>query len=159
MPPEHVAEVMRGLTPILLFALLAGCASNAATPIPAQQVGAPTHVAGRLWMDPQGAEPIHAELPFPVNASGEAVVVTLHLGSRYAVDLPTSTAEVTVQLVGPTNETMATATLHGGALDATLRARASTTGTHKLVLLSYGGSDGGSMGDHVDYAIDAGAAK
>jgi len=156
---------MRGLTTILLLALLAGCMSNGAAPTapagpharPAAST-APFHAEGARFLPPsQGQDPERTELAFPVDAPGEALVAKVHLGSRYVVELPTTTAEVTAQLVGPGNATLAKATVNGGGADATLRAASNATGMHKLVLLSYGGSDGSGMGDHVDYTIDVAA--
>jgi hypothetical protein len=151
---------------LALAAGLAGCTSNAATPMAPPPAApspppavAPLHLHATVFLPPsQGQDPERTEVAFPVNASGESLVATVHLGSRYAVDLPTTTAEVTVRLVGPANETLAKAVLHAGTADATLKAAANATGTHKLVLLSYGGSDGSSMGDYVTYDLQASAA-
>jgi hypothetical protein len=141
---------------------LAGCASNAATPPPvvsASSAGVPPPVplrlAGTLRLPPSGGSGAErTEIPFRVNASGEAVGVAVRLGSRRAAELPLATAEATAELHDPANVTLANSTLRAGSADASLQATANATGTHKLEILSYGGSDGKTAGDFVTYDID-----
>jgi hypothetical protein len=156
------------MRPILLLAaaLLAGCAApsdatlNAASsPGPASAAAAtPTHVEGVAWLpDDGGASRATTEIAFPVNASPARLTVALHLGSRYAGwDLPTSSADVEVELRAPDGAVLAKASLRADAgVDKTLDARTNETGMHKLALLSYAGSDGSGMGDYVGYKVDA----
>lgn len=147
---------------LLTCALLAGCASpslaaprEAATAPPATAAHPPAHLAGTVWLAPsQGQERVRVELPFDA-ATGMAIDAKLAFGMRMGVDLPAGFGDVVVELRGPDDALLATGHLTAQEATAALHASANATGTHRLVLLSYGGSDGAANGDHVDYALDA----
>lgn len=149
---------------LLATLLLAGCAAPASTrttAAPADHASASsasaTHLTGTVWLPPnQGQERARSEVRFVINASDMAIVAKVRLGSRYSTELPTTIANAQVELRAPDGSLLASAMLGAsGKMEETLRAQANTAGEHKLVLLTYGGSDGASLGDYVAFTIDA----
>lgn len=152
------------LAVLALATLLAGCAAPAGAPdeaagavdaLAAATPPSPTVVEGTAWLPPSDGEGREeTRLEFEVAAPRANVTVSLRLGERYVVELPATASDVQVQLVHPEGDTLAEGQLDGQSRETTLGAEALGAGTYAVVLLSYGGSDGSSMGGYVAYRIE-----
>ena len=145
---------------LALAVVVSGCVASEVPP--AADVGAasidaaapaPFAAEGVAWLPPsEGNERAVTEIAFDVNASGMAGDVALRLGERWVVDLPTSIADVVVEVRDAADAVLASAQLRAGQMEATLALEDLAQGPHRLVLLSYGGS-GGGMGEYVAWRI------
>lgn len=125
----------------------AATASANATPFVAE---------GTLWLPPSsGQEREESLLPFPVNATGMAIRVHVTLGSTYGpVELPVTMANVLVEVRDAAGEVLADGRVGTEGRELELEAEAGEAGEYVVALLSYGGSDGSSTGDHVHWGIE-----
>ncbi len=163
---------MRALAVLSLLAL-AGCTSaspgpghadpaaiDVAEPEAAPPPPSPTEpffldVNGTLWIaPPSGNERSESRVPFRLNGSAD-VLVTLHLGSTVT---PFATADVIAQLRDEAGNVLAQATFSPPGLEPnerTLQAAGAPAGACELHVAAWGGSDGSSGGDYLDYRIEA----
>lgn len=171
----HMFGVPMRLLALLLGTLLAGCAGpNAGTddppaagqqtpshaPTPAQ-VGVPApapvtlDLSGRLWVaPPSGGQRFEASVPFQLNATAD-LRVTVRVASTLS---PVPTANVEARLRDASGTDLARAAFWPPVLQAaeqTMDISQLPAGSYDLHVAAWGGSDGSSGGDHVDYQIKA----
>jgi len=171
---------MRTLTALLLLLTASGCVGPAAphdadattAPAPNESkelphatgpapVSASYEGHGRVWLPPsQGSDRVRTHVSLDLPDPGMRLEARLRLASTYfGLDAPTTTADVQVQLLDPTGQSAANGTLNGDEPDLRLEVPQAASGTWLILLLSYGGSDGESSGDHVDYEARAASAS
>ena len=156
--------------PALLVLLLAGCASPGPAGPDAEAPGAgppatppdavdgdpapvQLDVSGTLWLTPpSGPRPSESVVPFQLNATAD-VRVTLRLASTLT---PVNTADGDVHLRDANGTVLAHATFAIlGSPHQSLRAAALAPGAYGLHVALWGGSDGSSSGDYLEYRIEA----
>lgn len=146
------------LASLLGLALLAGCATPAATTGPDDALDAfvPWDSEGGFWVGPSNSQaPTRVEVPFAVNGTGRTVRVEAAISEQYAgVGLPRSTAQMEVQLLDAAGEVVAQVVREpAGEPIVTLETTDLPEGAATLVFLLRGGSDGQANGDHVGYRL------
>lgn len=143
------------LASALALALAAsGCLAAVDEPAPAAAAPLPAPVEGRAWLPPsQGQDRMETLVAVPDVPAGATMNARVVLGSTYVAPVPLQTADVLVELRDAAGEVIAEARLGSDAPEAELEGVVTLAGEAALALLSYGGSDGSSMGDHVDYEV------
>ena len=153
------------LATVVIALVFAGCTQGPGEALDAATVGPastlvlePFAAEGTVWLPPtSGQDRVETLIPFPVNATGSAMVADLVLGSKYGpLDVPSVLTDVLVELRAPDGTVLAEGALNVREPEARLEVEsAEAVGEYALALLSYGGSDGEANGDYVAWLIEA----